>query len=64
MPVALVLVTEWPEFRIPNFKLLSRIMKEKVIFEAGIFMIRLKWLKMDLPISALAEKLYPNIIQI
>jgi UDPglucose 6-dehydrogenase len=30
---ALVLVTEWPEFRIPNFKLLSRIMKEKVIFD-------------------------------
>jgi UDPglucose 6-dehydrogenase len=30
---ALVLVTEWPEFRIPNFKLLARIMKEKVIFD-------------------------------
>ena len=30
---ALVLVTEWPEFRIPNFKLLTRIMKEKVIFD-------------------------------
>jgi UDPglucose 6-dehydrogenase len=30
---ALVLVTEWPEFRIPNFKLLERIMKEKVIFD-------------------------------
>jgi UDPglucose 6-dehydrogenase len=30
---ALILVTEWPEFRIPNFKLLARIMKEKVIFD-------------------------------
>jgi UDPglucose 6-dehydrogenase len=30
---AMVLVTEWPEFRIPNFKLLTRIMKEKVIFD-------------------------------
>jgi UDPglucose 6-dehydrogenase len=30
---ALILVTEWSEFRIPNFKLLSRIMKEKVIFD-------------------------------
>jgi UDPglucose 6-dehydrogenase len=30
---ALILVTEWPEFRIPNFKLLGRIMKEKVIFD-------------------------------
>jgi UDPglucose 6-dehydrogenase len=30
---ALILVTEWSELRIPNFKLLSRIMKEKVIFD-------------------------------
>jgi UDPglucose 6-dehydrogenase len=30
---ALVLVTEWPEFRIPNLKLLTRIMKKKVIFD-------------------------------
>jgi UDPglucose 6-dehydrogenase len=30
---ALVLATEWSEFRIPNFKLLTRIMKEKVIFD-------------------------------
>jgi UDPglucose 6-dehydrogenase len=30
---ALILATEWSEFRIPNFKLLSRIMKEKVIFD-------------------------------
>jgi UDPglucose 6-dehydrogenase len=29
----LILATEWSEFRIPNFKLLSRIMKEKVIFD-------------------------------
>jgi UDPglucose 6-dehydrogenase len=29
----LVLATEWTEFRIPNFKLLARIMKEKVIFD-------------------------------
>jgi UDPglucose 6-dehydrogenase len=29
----LILVTEWSEFRIPNFKLLTRIMKEKVIFD-------------------------------
>jgi UDPglucose 6-dehydrogenase len=30
---ALILATEWSEFRIPNFKLLSRIMKEKIIFD-------------------------------
>jgi len=30
---ALVVATEWSEFRIPNFKLLSRIMKDKVIFD-------------------------------
>jgi UDPglucose 6-dehydrogenase len=30
---ALILATEWSEFRIPNFKLLSRIMKETVIFD-------------------------------
>lgn len=30
---ALILATEWSEFRIPNFKLLTRIMKDKVIFD-------------------------------
>lgn len=30
---ALILATEWSEFRIPNFKLLSRIMKDHVIFD-------------------------------
>jgi len=30
---ALVLATEWSEFRVPNFKLLTRIMKDKVIFD-------------------------------
>ena len=30
---ALILATEWSEFRVPNFKLLTRIMKEKVIFD-------------------------------
>jgi UDPglucose 6-dehydrogenase len=29
----LILATEWSEFRIPNYKLLARIMKEKVIFD-------------------------------
>lgn len=30
---ALVLVTEWPEFRIPNFKVLERLLTSKVIFD-------------------------------
>jgi UDPglucose 6-dehydrogenase len=30
---ALVLVTEWSEFRIPNFRLLGQIMKERIIFD-------------------------------
>lgn len=30
---ALVLVTEWPEFRVPNFKVLDRLMKQKIIFD-------------------------------
>ena len=30
---ALLVVTEWPEFRVPNFKVMSRLMKEKVIFD-------------------------------
>jgi len=30
---ALILATEWSEFRVPNFKLLNRIMKDKVIFD-------------------------------
>jgi UDPglucose 6-dehydrogenase len=30
---ALVLVTEWSEFRILNYKILSKVMKEKVIFD-------------------------------
>ncbi|KYG83981.1 UDP-glucose 6-dehydrogenase [Roseivirga seohaensis] len=30
---ALLLVTEWPEFRIPNFDVVGRLMKSKVIFD-------------------------------
>jgi UDPglucose 6-dehydrogenase len=30
---ALVIITEWPEFRIPNFKVIERLLKNKVIFD-------------------------------
>ncbi len=30
---AMILATEWSEFRVPNYKVLTRIMKEKVIFD-------------------------------
>jgi UDPglucose 6-dehydrogenase len=30
---ALLLVTEWPEFRIPNFKVLGKLLKSKLIFD-------------------------------
>ena len=30
---ALMLVTEWPEFRIPNFKVLGKLLKNKLIFD-------------------------------
>jgi UDPglucose 6-dehydrogenase len=30
---ALLLVTEWPEFRIPNFKVMGKLLKNKVIFD-------------------------------
>ena len=30
---ALLVVTEWPEFRVPNFNVVSRLMKQKVIFD-------------------------------
>lgn len=30
---ALLLVTEWPEFRIPNFEVMERLMAQKVIFD-------------------------------
>ncbi|MBC5993614.1 UDP-glucose dehydrogenase family protein [Pontibacter cellulosilyticus] len=30
---ALLLVTEWPEFRSPNFTVVSKLMKEKVVFD-------------------------------
>ncbi|SIR32269.1 UDP-glucose dehydrogenase family protein [Pontibacter lucknowensis] len=30
---ALLLVTEWPEFRSPNFAVVSKLMKEKVVFD-------------------------------
>ena len=30
---ALVLMTEWPEFRIPDFEMMTRLMKEKTIFD-------------------------------
>ncbi|PTX19032.1 nucleotide sugar dehydrogenase, partial [Pontibacter mucosus] len=30
---ALLLVTEWPEFRSPNFSVVGKLMKEKVVFD-------------------------------
>ncbi len=30
---ALVVITEWPEFRIPNFKVLEKLLKNKIIFD-------------------------------
>jgi len=30
---ALLVITEWPEFRIPNFKVIERLLKQKVIFD-------------------------------
>ena len=30
---ALLIVTEWSEFRLPNFKVLEKLMKHKIIFD-------------------------------
>jgi UDPglucose 6-dehydrogenase len=30
---ALMLVTEWPEFRIPNYKVLTKLMNQKIVFD-------------------------------
>ena len=30
---ALVLITEWPEFRMPNFRVMEKLLKEKLIFD-------------------------------
>jgi UDPglucose 6-dehydrogenase len=30
---ALILATEWPEFRVPNYKILGKLMKQKIIFD-------------------------------
>ncbi len=30
---ALILVTEWPEFRMPNFNVIGKLLKEKVVFD-------------------------------
>jgi UDPglucose 6-dehydrogenase len=30
---ALLVVTEWPEFRVPNFKVMGRLLRQKVIFD-------------------------------
>lgn len=30
---ALILVTEWPEFRLPNFRVLEKLLKNKIIFD-------------------------------
>jgi UDPglucose 6-dehydrogenase len=30
---ALVLATEWPEFRVPNYRVLAKLMKQKIIFD-------------------------------
>ena len=30
---ALLIVTEWPEFRVPNFKVMAKLMKQQVVFD-------------------------------
>ena len=30
---ALILVTEWAEFRIPNYKVIEKLMKQKLVFD-------------------------------
>ncbi len=30
---ALIIVTEWPEFRVPNYKIIEKLMKNKLIFD-------------------------------
>ena len=30
---ALIIITEWPEFRVPNYKIMERLMKNKLIFD-------------------------------
>jgi len=30
---ALILITEWPEFRVPNYKVMQKLMKQKVVFD-------------------------------
>ena len=30
---ALLLITEWPEFRVPNFDVISKLLKDKVVFD-------------------------------
>jgi len=30
---ALLIITEWPEFRVPNYKIMERLMKNKLIFD-------------------------------
>jgi UDPglucose 6-dehydrogenase len=30
---ALLIVTEWPEFRTPNFKVMGKLMKSKLVFD-------------------------------
>jgi UDPglucose 6-dehydrogenase len=29
----LLIVTEWPEFRTPNFKVMGKLMKDKTVFD-------------------------------
>jgi UDPglucose 6-dehydrogenase len=30
---ALLIITEWPEFRTPNFKVMGKLMKNKLVFD-------------------------------
>ncbi|MCU4156886.1 UDP-glucose/GDP-mannose dehydrogenase family protein [Carboxylicivirga sp. A043] len=30
---ALILITEWPEFRVPNYKVMDKLLKQKVLFD-------------------------------
>ena len=38
----LLLVTEWPEFRFPDFKIIRKLLKNRWFLTAGIFMTRQK----------------------
>ena len=58
----LVVVTEWPEFRVLNYRVLDKLMREKVIFDGRNIYDPEELRNMVLPITASEDNLLTRMI--